>query len=68
MYPDDDYKYQQIAPSGVVVQSTVPFPEDKWWDRPMLHPIWSWLSWGTRILAENGWHGPMNQFKKWTKR
>lgn len=67
-YPESFYKYQYIAPSGIVVKSTVPFPPDKWWDRPCLHPFWSWMSWGTRILAELGWGWPMKQFKKWTPR
>ena len=43
--------YQWKAPSGVMVVSSQPPVENKWWDHPLLHPIWSYASWGTMILV-----------------
>lgn len=46
--------YHETRPNGVEVFSEVPFIEPRWMDNPMLHPIWSWASWGTLILSHIG--------------
>ena len=60
--------YTTIAPSGVHVQSTVPFVAPRWWDDPRVHWLWSYLSWGTMILAARGHKGPRKMFRKYLTR
>lgn len=61
-------KFTQIAPSGVIVTSSVPFVEPRWWDTPVLHPVWSYASWTTAILKAVGWKGPRVVFERyWTR-
>lgn len=60
--------HTQVAPSGVLVISVVPFVEPVWWDSPWLHWIWSYCSWGTTILDGYGIKGPKRWFKSWGER
>lgn len=63
-----EYKYSEVAPSGVLVRSTEPFVEPRWWDNKFLHPIWSWSSWFTMIAQDFGWEAPRRLFNKyWTR-
>lgn len=57
--------FVQVAPSGVVVESTVPFIEPGWMDKgPVRHVVWSWSSWITRILAAYGHAAPHAWFQR----
>ena len=56
--------YTEVAPSGVLVVSEVPFVEPKWWDSPWLHLIWSYASWGSMILKQYGHPGMRNYLHK----
>lgn len=56
--------HEETAPSGVKVTSEVPFVEPRWWDRPVLHPVWSYTSWVTMILEAYGHPGP----RRWLAR
>lgn len=60
--------YEEVAPSGVRVESTVPFVEPRWWDNPVLHFAWSYTSWVTLILKVRGYPGPRRWFDSWGKR
>lgn len=55
----------EVAPSGVVVESTVPFIEPRWWDDPRYHLVWSYASWATMILRDVfGIHAPRRWFNR----
>lgn len=58
----DQKVYSEIAPSGLLVVSAVPFKEPRWWDNPVLHPIWSYASWATMILMALGYRAPRRWF------
>lgn len=61
-------KWQYTAPSGITVTSNVPLPEDKWWDNPSKHALWSRLSWATMILKTRGVKWPHKMFRKYLSR
>lgn len=60
-----DLPYHWIAPSGIHVYSCVPEMESRWWDNPKLHWIWSYASWGTKILEAFGIKWPRKLFYKY---
>lgn len=60
--------YRETAPSGVLVVSEVPFIETRWWDNPVLHPIWSYASWVTMILDCHGCPAPRRWFNRFWQR
>lgn len=56
--------YRMVAPSGVVVESTVGFLAPHWWDRHvLLGMVGSYMLWCVNIAADGGWTKP----KKWLK-
>lgn len=59
----DEAFHEWTAPSGVKVRSTAPQHVDNWWDKPHLHPIWSWTSWISMILVDYN-HPAMRKFFK----
>jgi hypothetical protein len=60
--------HREIAPSGVLIVSEVPFIESRWWDNPWLHLIWSYASWTSLILEGYGWSAPRRCFNRWWQR
>lgn len=57
--------YAWVAPSGVLVQSSLPQVQAKWQDKPAInHLAWSWTSWVTFILADFGHTAPRAYFAK----
>ena len=59
---------REVRPSGLEVLSEVPFEEDRWWDNPWLHIVWSYASWITMILAAYGFTGARRWFNTWGRR
>lgn len=61
-------KWTYTSHTGITVTSNVAPPEEKWWDRPERHALWSRLSWITMILDVHGVKWPRKMFRKYMSR
>lgn len=60
--------YEYTTRHGLRVRSTVPFPDERWWDKKSLHIFWSYFSWFSLFMEALGWHAPRNFFKRHLQR